>query len=292
MSLSALNDLRPGRVASELVNVARVAVGDGGQGYWLREPVTRRRNLGASSDRRGDAGSNPGVICTNSTAVVHFPNIDRRKIRREDIPTHCGRGHPLTPGNLRIDPAASSDGAACNAGATAPWHFVVDVVALRENLHDRTVRRAGADEQGRDYRVRPDLPGAGSYPGSVGRRIATLCNRLHHGEEGVSPTVTSVAHVAMGYRTNRSPPPRLILATAKPMPEASPLTMHVSPRVTSPRRSLPISLRNYDWDSRRRRRWPRASRPRCGGTSKTSLGGGSSAANTTGGLTLQYARAG
>jgi hypothetical protein len=43
------------------------------------------------------------VICTNSTAVVHFPNIDRRKIRGEDIPSHCGRGHPLTPGNLRID---------------------------------------------------------------------------------------------------------------------------------------------------------------------------------------------
>jgi hypothetical protein len=44
-----------------------------------------------------------GVICTNSTAVVHFPNIDRRKIRREDIPGHCGRGHPLTRDNLRID---------------------------------------------------------------------------------------------------------------------------------------------------------------------------------------------
>jgi hypothetical protein len=44
-----------------------------------------------------------GVICTNSTAVVQFPNIDRRKIRREDIPSHCGKGHPLTPENLRID---------------------------------------------------------------------------------------------------------------------------------------------------------------------------------------------
>jgi hypothetical protein len=31
--------------------------------------------------------------------------------------------------------------------------FVVDMVPLRENLHDRTVRRAGADEQGRDYRL-------------------------------------------------------------------------------------------------------------------------------------------
>jgi hypothetical protein len=35
--------------------------------------------------------------------VVHFPNIDRRKIRREEIPSHCGRGHPLTPDNLRIE---------------------------------------------------------------------------------------------------------------------------------------------------------------------------------------------
>jgi len=45
-------------------------------------------------------------------------------------------------------------------------------------LHDRTVRRAGADEQGRDHRGRPDLAGAGSYPGSAGRRIASFCNGL------------------------------------------------------------------------------------------------------------------
>jgi hypothetical protein len=43
------------------------------------------------------------------------------------------------------------------------------------------VGRAGADEQGRDYRVRPDSAGAGSYPRSAGRRIAPLCYRLHHG---------------------------------------------------------------------------------------------------------------
>jgi hypothetical protein len=47
-----------------------------------------------------------GVLCTNSTAVVHFPNSDRRKIRREDIPSHCGKGHALTPDNLRIDQSA------------------------------------------------------------------------------------------------------------------------------------------------------------------------------------------
>ena len=44
-----------------------------------------------------------GVIWTNSTAVVHFPNIDRGKNRQEEIPRHCGRGHALTPDNLRID---------------------------------------------------------------------------------------------------------------------------------------------------------------------------------------------
>jgi quercetin dioxygenase-like cupin family protein len=36
------------------------------------------------------------VLGTNSTAVVYFPNIDRRGIRREDIPNHWGRGHSLT----------------------------------------------------------------------------------------------------------------------------------------------------------------------------------------------------
>jgi uncharacterized protein len=43
------------------------------------------------------------------------------------------------------------------------------------------VGRAGADEQGRDYRVRSDLAGAGCYPRSAGRRSAPLCSRLHHG---------------------------------------------------------------------------------------------------------------
>ena len=31
-------------------------------------------------------------------------------------------------------------GAACNVGATAPRHFAVDMVALRENVHDRQGR--------------------------------------------------------------------------------------------------------------------------------------------------------
>jgi hypothetical protein len=55
------------------------------------------------------------------------------------------------------------------------------MVALRGNLHDRTVRRAGAGEQGHEHRVRPDSAGAGSYPGTAWRRIAPLCNRLHLG---------------------------------------------------------------------------------------------------------------
>ena len=41
------------------------------------------------------ANGSGGLLCTNSTVVVHFPNIDRRKIPREDIPSHCGKGHPL-----------------------------------------------------------------------------------------------------------------------------------------------------------------------------------------------------
>jgi hypothetical protein len=96
----------------------------------------------------------------------------------------------------------SSGGAACDAGATALRHFVVDMVALRENLHDRTVRRAGADEQGRDYRVRPDLAGAGSYPG-ISRapdRTALQQTAARGGlsREGASPTVASAAHLADG----------------------------------------------------------------------------------------------
>jgi hypothetical protein len=49
------------------------------------------------------ANGSGGVLSTNSTAVVHFPHIDRRKIRRQEIPSHCSKGHQLTPDNLRID---------------------------------------------------------------------------------------------------------------------------------------------------------------------------------------------
>jgi hypothetical protein len=44
-----------------------------------------------------------GVISTNSTTVLQFPDIDRRNIRRWEIPSHCGSGHLLTPDNVRID---------------------------------------------------------------------------------------------------------------------------------------------------------------------------------------------
>jgi hypothetical protein len=71
-------------------------------------------------------------------------------------------GHPLTPDNLRINRSVER-WLACNAGATALRHFGVDMIALREILHDRTVWRAGANEQRRDYRFRPDSAGAGSY---------------------------------------------------------------------------------------------------------------------------------
>jgi hypothetical protein len=44
-----------------------------------------------------------GVISTNSTVVVPFPNLPRRLTEVAELPTHCGNGHPLTPDNVRID---------------------------------------------------------------------------------------------------------------------------------------------------------------------------------------------
>ena len=40
---------------------------------------------------------------TTESKVVCFSNTEIRKIRWEHIPDRCGRGHPLTPENLRID---------------------------------------------------------------------------------------------------------------------------------------------------------------------------------------------
>ena len=44
MSPSALNNPGPGRAASELGYVARLAVGDG-ESYWLFEPVTQTAKI-------------------------------------------------------------------------------------------------------------------------------------------------------------------------------------------------------------------------------------------------------
>ena len=51
----------------------------------------------------GRSGSG-GAIATNSTLVIPFSRADRRrKIARVQIPDHCGNGHRLTVGNVRID---------------------------------------------------------------------------------------------------------------------------------------------------------------------------------------------
>ena len=51
---------------------------------------------------------------------------------------------------------------------------------VRISITTARVGRARSDDQGRDYRVRPDSAGAGSYPRSAERRIAPLCSGLHH----------------------------------------------------------------------------------------------------------------
>jgi len=50
------------------------------------------------------ANGSGGAIATNSTLVIPFSRADRRgKIARVQIPDHCGNGHRLTVGNVRID---------------------------------------------------------------------------------------------------------------------------------------------------------------------------------------------
>jgi len=70
-----------------------------------------------------------GLLATNSTAVV------RRKIRRQDSEP-LWRRTPADAGQTCESTEASSDGAACNVGASAPRGFAVDVDRLTENLHD------------------------------------------------------------------------------------------------------------------------------------------------------------
>ena len=73
--------------------------------HTRRVPMKATGTYGAETEGKQGfrTDGSGGLIATISTAVVHFPNIDRRKIQREEIPSHCGRGHPLTPDNLRID---------------------------------------------------------------------------------------------------------------------------------------------------------------------------------------------
>jgi hypothetical protein len=56
--------------------------------------------------------SNPGIVLvvgsggrirTNSTVVIPFPNLHRRETGLAEVPSHCGKGHPLTPDNVRTD---------------------------------------------------------------------------------------------------------------------------------------------------------------------------------------------
>jgi predicted nuclease of predicted toxin-antitoxin system len=44
-----------------------------------------------------------GALDTKSSVVVPFPTTDLSTVRLNRIPSCCGKGHPLTPDNLRID---------------------------------------------------------------------------------------------------------------------------------------------------------------------------------------------
>jgi len=39
----------------------------------------------------------------HSTVAVRFQNAERRSSSILEIPSHCGKGHPLTPDNVRLD---------------------------------------------------------------------------------------------------------------------------------------------------------------------------------------------
>jgi hypothetical protein len=49
------------------------------------------------------ANGSGGAIPTNSTLVIPFQNAERRRSSTLEIPSHCGKGYPLTPGNVRLD---------------------------------------------------------------------------------------------------------------------------------------------------------------------------------------------
>lgn len=91
--------------------------------------------------------------------------------------------------DLRLEPRGFGAALALPAMRTRPrrgfspstWSLCVRIF-----MTDK-IGRAGADEQGRDHRVRSDSSGAGSYLGPDGRRIAPLCNGLHDRERGLAP---------------------------------------------------------------------------------------------------------
>ena len=49
---------------------------------------------GFVAEKRGSGGAIP----TNSTVVLPFQNAERRRSSTLEIPSPCGKGHPLTPG--------------------------------------------------------------------------------------------------------------------------------------------------------------------------------------------------
>ena len=53
--------------------------------YSERNAVEAMLARAAGGGNMASINGSGGVLCTNSTAVVCFPNIDRRKIRRQDI---------------------------------------------------------------------------------------------------------------------------------------------------------------------------------------------------------------
>jgi len=73
------------------------------------------------------------------------------------------RGHPMKR-SQRLALCCCSP--CTNAAVGGRLNRGQDPPVGRRGIAAISIRRAGADEQGRDYRVRPDLAGAGSYPGS------------------------------------------------------------------------------------------------------------------------------
>jgi hypothetical protein len=58
----------------------------------------------AEADRRVGNNGSGGALPTNSTLMVPFPNIDRRRAAEPTaVPSRCRNGHPLTPENISFN---------------------------------------------------------------------------------------------------------------------------------------------------------------------------------------------